>query len=128
MTTQAQQDWFDACQARFAQPDTTPREERNGQIFVRTLGKRCPWCGNVFFAYQVEGEEKQPYQIDPNPMLNKFGEPANGIGTRETCGHPKCWDAEDTYQADRRQVMRAEYAKARAAAKVNAPIAASRTL
>ena len=104
MTSQALQDHYDAQKARFAAPGTE-RLERGGLVYVRNLGKRCPWCRDVFFAYQVEGHERQPYQVDP--------EPQDGNGVRETCGHPKCHDAEDMRQFERRREARQRLAEAR---------------
>lgn len=97
MTTQAQQDWFDHLKGISASPNLDTG---------RNLGKRCPWCHDVFFTYQTPGKERQPYQSEP--------EPRNGMGARETCGHPQCHDAEDTHQFQRRLVFRAEIARHRA--------------
>jgi hypothetical protein len=66
-----------------------------GKTFVRNLGKRCPHCGDVFYGYQVEGNEREPFRYDP--------EPRGGEGIRETCGDPTCWDREDRYQWTRRK-------------------------
>jgi hypothetical protein len=107
MTTQEQQDWNDSLVAVFAEPHPEIREVRGERVFVRDLGKRCPWCGHVFFSYQVEGHEQEPYKVDPNPY--------QGRGVRETCGHPKCHEAEDSYQFKRRQDFRGELAAARMA-------------
>lgn len=107
-TDQERQAWHDELMARAAQPnDVSDRVQTPaGKTFVRTLGKRCHWCGKVFFAYQVEGQERQPYQVDPNPE--------RGQGMRETCGNPLCWDAEDTYQFQRRRQIRLDEATSRA--------------
>ena len=106
MITREQQDWHDRLKGMFSVPDPTAREVREGGVFVRTLGKRCPICRDVFFSYQREGHERQPYLVDVDPP--------EGKGARETCGHPKCHDAEDHYQWQRRLGFRDAAAKARA--------------
>ena len=110
LTAQERQAFHDECQARFASPDTEARQVSGERVYVRTLGKRCPWCGDIFFGYQVEGEEEEPYRTDANPLLGIKGNPLNGVGTRSTCGHPKCHEVEDDYQFKRRVEMRAEHA------------------
>ena len=85
-TQREEQDWHYERKAKWAEPHPEDREEIMGMIFTRTLGKRCPWCGDIFFTYQVEGHEREPYRVDPE------------TSTRETCGHPKCWDAEQDHQ------------------------------
>ena len=99
--------WAETQRARWAQPDHQDRRlSADGRLWIRNLGKRCPHCPNVFFAYQVEGEEREPYRTDPNPIAGK--------GVRETCGHPACHEQEDNYQFQRRLGFRVEAAKARA--------------
>jgi len=117
MIPQPLQDHFDAQKARFASPGTE-RLERDGKVFIRNLGKRCPWCRDVFFAYQVEGHERQPYQIDSDPDY--------GNGARETCGHPMCHDAEDDYQFARRKGFRDERRQAHQRAQPGPPPATGR--
>ena len=112
MISQTQQEWFDAQKARFAEPGTE-RLERDGRVFIRNLGKRCPWCRDKFFAYQVEGQEHEPYRIDDDPDL--------GNGMRETCGHPKCLDAEDLRQFERRRDFRKQLYEARERAQAGPP-------
>ena len=104
MTSPAQQAHFDAQKAKFATMGEE-RIERHGRIYVRNLAKICPFCRDVFWTYQVEGQEREPYRIDPDPI--------DGNGTRETCGHPLCHDAEDDYQFQRRQGFRQQEAQAR---------------
>lgn len=99
MITLEQQIWTDHLKGLCASPDATRCEERDGGVFVRTLGKRCPICRDIFYAYQREGRERQPYLVDVDPP--------EGRGVRETCGHPKCHDAEDHYQWQRRMGFRA---------------------
>ena len=82
-TQREEQDWHYECKAMWAEPHPEVRETIMGLVFTRTLGKRCPYCGDIFFTYQVEGHEREPYRVDPDS------------GARETCGHPKCWDAEE---------------------------------
>lgn len=95
--------WFKEQRARFAQPDFDTRVTSGERAFVRTLGMRCPHCSEVFFSYQVEGQERQPYQVDRNPDF--------GNGMRQTCGSPSCWDKEDLYQFERRKGFREEHAR-----------------
>jgi hypothetical protein len=95
--------------ARFAEPDTTP-VIMAGHEFTRTWGKRCPWCGNVFFTYQETGREHEPYKVDPDPVVGR-----SAIATRETCGYPGCWDQEDRHQFQRRRLF-AQAAKPEGAA------------
>ena len=101
--TKTEEDWHYEQKAIFAAPDTTPQVQ-NGRVFTRTFGKRCPWCLDVFFAYEVEGNERQPYQIDPEPL--------NGHGVRETCGHPKCHEFEEDRQFKRRRQIRIDRVQA----------------
>ena len=109
MITSAQRaDWFKAQRARFAQPDLEACVVTGNHVFVRTLGMRCPHCPEVFFGYQIEGQERQPYLVDANPDF--------GNGMRQTCGSPDCWAKEDTYQFERRLGFREERAKTREAA------------
>lgn len=121
-TPQERQDWHDVLVARFEQPnDVSDRHQATeGQTFVRTLGKRCPWCGRIFFGYQVEGQEREPYKVDPNPELDREGRP-RGAGVRETCGNPLCAGSEDDYQFKRRQSYRSEMVATRQAAAGPAP-------
>ena len=63
---------------------------RCGKDYVRNLSKLCAICGEVFYTYQPVGEERQPCQKDPIPR------PGDPIQTREVCGKPGCWDAEQT--------------------------------
>jgi hypothetical protein len=61
MTTQEQQDWNDSLVAVFAEPHPEIREVRGELVFVRDLGKRCPWCGHdmtveQFHVFQREVE------------------------------------------------------------------------
>lgn len=84
--------------ARFAEPDTTPVFIA-GREFTRTLGKRCPQCGQMFFTYQETGHERQPYLIDPEP---DFGRSIVVVGARETCGFPGCLEDEQKHQMKRR--------------------------
>lgn len=81
-------------------PDFKKREFRDTGVFVRTLGKCCPICGDVFFGYQVEGAERKPYQVDPDPT--------HGDGMRETCGDLSCWEVEDYRQFQHRLKHRKE--------------------
>jgi len=104
MTSPAQQAIFDAAKVRFATMGED-RIESGGKVFIRNLAKICPFCRDVFWGYQVEGQEVEPYRIDPDPI--------DGNGTRETCGHPLCHDAEDDYQFQRRRGFRQQQAKAR---------------
>ena len=73
----------------FSNPGTQ-KIERQGHTWIRNLGKVCPQCGQMFYGYQVEGHEHEPYRVDPEPM--------GGFGVRETCGDAQCWDAEDERQ------------------------------
>ena len=111
MTTAAQQDWFDAQKAASREPHPERQVVREDRTFTHNLGKRCPWCGDVFFTYQLEGHERQPYRTDAEITLDWFGRPAGGVGTRETCGNPTCHEAEDHHQFQRRVLARAEHAK-----------------
>lgn len=95
--------WHYQQKESFAYPRPDLQVRVKGKIFSRTLGKRCPWCKDIFYTYQVEGEERQPYQVDADIVLGgPLGMSISGIGTRETCGHPKCHEAEDKYQYERR--------------------------
>ena len=98
---------------QFAEPDSGARQVVGERVFVRTLGKRCPHCPRVFFTYQVEGQEREPYRTDPEVMLDVYGRPLNGIATRDTCGSPECHEREDFHQFRRRLEYRAEHAKQR---------------
>jgi hypothetical protein len=106
MISQAQQDHFDSLTASFAEPRLDIRVQVGAKVLTRSLPKICPWCKNTFFGYQVEGEERQPYQQDPDVQLGRHGSPKTASGTRETCGHPLCWDHEDLYQFNRRMLAR----------------------
>jgi len=99
-TPQERQAWYDTLKAVFARPDPATRHGTGDQVFTRTLAKRCPWCGDVFFTYQLEGHEREPYRVDPNPP--------GGMGARDTCGHPMCREAEHDYQFKRRMSFRSE--------------------
>lgn len=101
-------DWFKAQRTRFAQPDCEAKVPIGDRVMVRTLGMRCPHCPEVFFGYQIEGQERPPYQVDRNPDF--------GLGMRQTCGSPSCWDAEDRYQFERRKEYREEASRARSTA------------
>jgi hypothetical protein len=109
----AEQEWFADQKASASQPHEETRVVRDDRVYTRSLGKRCPWCSDIFFTYQVEGHERQPYKTDPEVMLNHEGRPINGVGTRETCGDPNCLEREDTHQFLRRLAYRAEHAKNR---------------
>lgn len=83
-----------------AKPDLTENLnpfDKKGRVWVRNHAKRCPTCGDVFFAYALAEPSPQemwePYRVDPDP------EP--GMGKRDTCGDPKCLEIELRYQ-DRR--------------------------
>ncbi len=103
LSQKQEQEWHYKQKGAFASPRPDISSTINGETFSRTLGKRCPWCSDVFYTYQIEGKEKQPYQVDANPRLGyPDGFSFDGIGVRETCGHPKCWEAEDKYQYERR--------------------------
>ena len=110
MTTQAQQDWFDHLKGLAASPDPDPDTNR-------TLGKRCPWCRDIFFTYQAPGREREPYRTDP--------EPQDGASTRETCGSPKCHDVEDSHQFRRRLAHRAQLVQHREKQTPAVPLAAT---
>ena len=69
----------------------------NGRAWVQNLPKVCPWCGSVFFAYQLEESPQRPYQMDPEPPIVND----SAAGQRETCGHPLCWKSEQTHQVER---------------------------
>lgn len=99
-TDQDRQAWHDQMKAASAEPRPDLCTVVHGKTLTRTLGKRCPWCQSVFFGYQVEGEEREPYRIDR--------EPAEGLGMRETCGNPMCHEAEDRHQFERRLRFRAD--------------------
>jgi hypothetical protein len=63
----------------------------NGRVWEKTLAQACPWCQNVFFIWQPLDSPRPPYD-DPKSISPP------GMGQRETCGHPICWDKEQTYQ------------------------------
>ena len=98
--TQEAQDWRDKQRAIFAQPNLEDRVLVAGRAMVRTLGMRCPWCNGIFFGYQVDGQEREPYRIDQDPI--------DGNGQRQTCGNPKCHEVEENHQFQRRQGFREE--------------------
>ena len=100
-TDREHQQWRDEQKARFAQPGTE-REERHGKVLIRNLGMRCPWCLGIFFGYQVEGHEREPYTIE--------AEPVDGLMQRQTCGNPLCHQAEEDHQFQRRQTIRQDRA------------------
>ena len=77
------QEHNDECAARYAQPDPK-RREINGRTWSRTLPIRCPICRNIFFAWELAGNDHWD-----NPMVS----PA-GSDHREVCGHPLCREAE----------------------------------
>ena len=60
------------------------------RTFELSRVKCCPHCGQAFPTYQKIGSNYRPMQVDPMPH--------HGLGTRETCGDPQCWDAEDLMQ------------------------------
>jgi hypothetical protein len=104
----ALESWRRQKQAKWSVPHPEIREERNGKIFTLTLGKICPWCREVFFTYQVEGEEREPYLVDKEIELYTNGTPVNNPGSRETCGYPPCHELEDMHQFRRRVAARAK--------------------
>jgi hypothetical protein len=87
------------------------RIERSGKVYVRTLGKICPRCHQIFYVYQVEGQEEEPYREDPEIELNEWGFPVRDVGSRDTCGHPDCHEWEDGHQFRRRVAARAEHGR-----------------
>ena len=53
----------------------------------------CPWCHDVFYGYQAEGEEKQPFQIEaqrPMVPLPGFKGLFRPDSQRQTCGGELC--------------------------------------
>jgi hypothetical protein len=104
------EDWRYKQKESFANPHPEIQISINEKIFTRTFGKRCPICHDIFYTYQVEGEEKEPYRIDPDIILQgPAGFSTTEIGARETCGHPHCWEAEEDYQFRRRLQWRKEH-------------------
>lgn len=82
---------YDRLKAQFATPDPTVKTIA-GRDWARILAKRCPVCGDVFYAYQPLDVVMEPYRVDRDPVLRT--QPAQ----RETCGHPRCWHTEQEYQ------------------------------
>ena len=94
-----QEAWFAEQKEAWAHPNT----EQNSDRYARTLPKRCPCCGGIFFAFQKEGFEQEPYKQDPDSY--------HGEIVRETCGDPTCWDNEDMYQFRKRVQHRERFKK-----------------
>ena len=101
------EDWWNEQKAMFAVPRPDLIRYSFDKTYVRTCGKRCPWCHDVFYTYHVEGHEKEPYKVDPEPTPGfPDGCSTNHIDARETCGHPLCWKSEAEHQAKRREEWR----------------------
>ena len=99
MTREYNEAWAYEQKERLAQPDYTPVLGLDGKTtFTRTRPIRCPWCRDIFFAYQPDERPLAPYE-NPEPQL-VGGEVR---GQRETCGHPKCWDIEQRHQMQRQE-------------------------
>ena len=101
-TDREKQTWFDHLKGLFSRPAIETREDAGDLVMVRILPKRCPWCQDSFYTYQAFGSSHEPHTVDQDPP--------HGMGMRETCGHPLCWDAEDMRQWRRRVAFRAEHA------------------
>lgn len=86
MTTAAQQAHFDRLVAVFADPDGTV-EVIQGRDWARIHPKVCPVCGRVFYGWKPLDVDWEPFVVDPVPPP--------GSPSRQTCGHPLCWKAED---------------------------------
>ena len=111
--SQEGQIWFEHLKGIFGRPAPNKHEIRaDGSVFARSLGMCCPNCGDAFFTYQREGIDRQPYLVDEYPP--------DGLGTRQTCGSPLCWEAEDDCQFKRRLECR-KAATARAKVPVQKP-------
>lgn len=73
----------------WSKPDLTPKKnpfDKHGRVWVRTLGMRCPYCGDTFYAYQPEDDPSQPGQTPRTPE-KRFGIP---FGKRDNCGALSC--------------------------------------
>ncbi len=82
---------------RLARPNHTPVLGLDGKTtFTRTRPIRCPWCQDIFFAYNPEDRPFPPYENPEPPVIGGVSK-----GQRETCGHPKCWDLEQRHQMTR---------------------------
>lgn len=77
-------------------PNSNPTADGRHAL-TKDLPKVCPWCHSTFYTYQGREHPRQPHQVDPEPPI------VGGIsmGMRETCGHPRCWDAENNHQKER---------------------------
>jgi hypothetical protein len=84
----------------FSQPNTNPRREA-GKVWTRTLAIRCHWCQDIFYGYQADGEEQQPYQTAqlPGPVrIQGYKDAWMPGGQRPQCSGPLCAKAsEDEY-------------------------------
>lgn len=84
-TSAETQAWHDECVARFATPDGTI-EIHNGRDWARMRPMICPVCRNTFYGWTPLENPLPARVVDP-------GKP----GTRQTCGHPFCYKAENEY-------------------------------
>ena len=87
---------------RYARPDPKERKEPfdvERRWWARTLERRCPWCHEVFYTYQVVGEEQEPGLTEPErPLVSIYG--VVGLlmpdGKRSTCGLDVCERKEES--------------------------------
>lgn len=95
--------------ARYARPDPKERKDpfdTEGRCWSRTLERRCPWCHEVFYAYQVVGKEQVPGIIEPErPLVPIPGSRDLFMpdGKRSTCGLDLCEKEEESAYLARHQ-------------------------
>ncbi len=100
---------FETRKERYSRPDPEMKREPmdpKGRYWSRTLARRCPWCDDVFYGYQAEGEERQPFQVErERPLIPIIGykDLRQPDGSRETCGHDLCLKAEESWYLARHQ-------------------------
>lgn len=94
---------FETRKQRYSKPDMTLKRETfdpKGRTWSRTLPRHCPWCRDVFYTFQAEGEEQQPFQTESEPRLviiPSYKEPTfRPESKRQTCGHPLCEKASES--------------------------------
>ena len=114
---------FETLKERYSRPDPELKQEPldpKRRWWSRTLAIRCPWCDDVFYGYQAEGEERQPFQVETErPLIPIVGykDLRQPDGLRQTCGHDLCLKAEETHYLSRHQGYQ------RACAGSSAPVA-----
>jgi hypothetical protein len=90
--------WWNFLVRKTDYPDSDAVEVRGKRVMTRSRELVCPHCGVTFYGYQ--------YIDHPHPGGQVDSEPSNGFGSRQTCGDPRCWDAEDALQFKRRLEFR----------------------